>query len=121
LTGKKDEPNPDRVLWTSTRELALEEPEAAAVVMRATAAQGHTEKPLQHLSISLAPGEHLTREQWEQVIDTTMRDLGLEGHQALIVAHQDTNHEHIHLMVNRVHPETLRAWDRCHPGAGLGS
>ena len=112
LTGKKDDPRPDRVLWTSTRELALEDPREAAVLMRATAALGQTDKPVQHLSISLAPGEHLTRDQWEQVIDTTMRDLGLEGHQALIVAHQDTAQEHIHLMVNRVHPETYRAWDR---------
>lgn len=112
LTGKKDDPHPDRVLWTSTRELALEDPREAAVLMRATAALGQTDKPVQHFSISLGPGEHLTREQWQQVIDTTLRDLGLERHQALIVAHGDTAHEHIHLMVNRVHPETFRAWDR---------
>jgi hypothetical protein len=112
LNGRADEPRPDRVLWTSTRELAFEDPRDAAVLMRATASQGRTAKPVQHLSISLAPGEHLTREQWEKVIDTTLSDLGLAGHQALIVAHQDTAHEHIHLVVNRVHPETYRAWDR---------
>ena len=112
LTGRKDEPNPDRVLWTSTRELALDEPRQAAMVMRATASQGRTDKPTQHLSISLAPHEHLSREQWEKVVDTTLRDLGLEGHQALVVAHQDTSHEHIHIVVNRVHPETHLAWDR---------
>ncbi len=112
LQGKKDNPNPDRVLWTSTRELTLGDPQQAAILMRATAAQGRTDKPVQHISISLPPDEHLSREQWEQVIDTTLRDLGLEGHQALIVAHRDTAHEHIHLLVNRVHPETLRAWDR---------
>jgi hypothetical protein len=112
LTGKKDDPRPDRVLWTSTRELALEDPREAAVLMRATASLGRTDKPVEHFSISFAPGEHLTREQWERVIDTTLRDLDLEGHQALIVAHRDTAHEHIHLMVNRVHPETFRAWDR---------
>lgn len=112
LQGTKDNPDPGRVLWTSTRELALEDPRDAALLMRRTAALGRTDKPAQHLSISLAPGEHLTREQWETVIDTTLRDLGLERHQALIVAHQDTDHEHIHLVVNRVHPETLRAWNR---------
>jgi|GEM_PF-1523013 len=112
MTGRKEDPNPDRVLWTSTRELVLEEPREAAMLMRATAAQGQTAKPVQHLSISLAPGEHLTRDQWEQVVDTTLRDLGLEAHQVLIVAHQDTAQEHIHLMVNRVHPDTHRAWDR---------
>jgi hypothetical protein len=112
LTGKKDEANPERVLWTSTRELALDEPRHAAAVMRATAAQGQTEKPVQHLSISLPPGEHLSREQWEGVVDITLRDLGLSGHQALVVAHRDKAHEHIHIMVNRVHPETQLAWDR---------
>ncbi len=112
LQGKKDNPNPDRVLWTSTRELTLEEPQQAAFIMRSTAALGRTDKPVEHISISLPPDEHLSREQWEQVIDTTLRDLGLEGHQALIVAHRDTAHEHIHLLVNRVHPETFRAWDR---------
>jgi hypothetical protein len=112
LHGEKDNPNPDRVLWTSTRELTLEDPQQAAILMRATAAQGRTDKPVQHLSISLPPDEHLSREQWEQVIDTTLRDLGLEGHQALIVAHRDTAHEHIHLLVNRVHPETHLAWNR---------
>jgi hypothetical protein len=112
LQGEKDNPNPDRVLWTSTRELSLDDPQQAAILMRATAAQGRTDKPVQHISISLPPDEHLAQEQWEQVIDTTLRDLGLEGHQALIVAHRDTGHDHIHLMVNRVHPETLRAWNR---------
>lgn len=45
LQGKKDNPNPDRVLWTSTRELTLEEPQQAAFIMRATAALGRTDKP----------------------------------------------------------------------------
>src|SRR4051794_3925489 len=112
MSGRKDNPNPDRVLWTSTRELVLDDPREAAMMMRFTAGQGRTAKPVQHLSITLAPGEHLTREQWEHVIDTTLRDLGLEGHQALIIAHRDTAHEHVHLVVNRVHPETYRAWDR---------
>ena len=112
LTGKKDHPNPDRVLWTSTRELALEDPDKAAILMRRTAAQGRTKEPVHHISISIPPHDHLSREQWEQVADNTLRDLGLEGHQVLIVAHRDTAHEHIHLMVNRVHPETYRAWNR---------
>ncbi|HEX9943499.1 MAG TPA: relaxase/mobilization nuclease domain-containing protein [Thermoanaerobaculia bacterium] len=112
LFGKKADPKPERVEWTSARELALEDPREAAVLMRMTAAQGRTEEPVQHLSISLAPGEHLAREQWEKVVDRTLQDLGLDGHQVLIVAHRDTDHEHIHLMVNRVHPETFRAWNR---------
>jgi len=112
LHGKKDNPNPERVLWTSTRELALEDPQQAAILMRMTAAQGRTQEPVEHISISIPPHEHLSREQWEQVADNTLRDLGLDGHQVLIVAHRDTAHDHIHLVVNRVHPETYRAWNR---------
>jgi relaxase-like protein/DNA relaxase TraI-like protein len=112
LNGKKDKPNPDRVAWTSTRELALEDPREAALLMRRTAALGRAKDPVEHISVSLAPGEHLSPEQWEMLIDRTLKDLGLEGHQVLIVAHQDTRCEHVHLMINRVHPETLRAWDR---------
>src|SRR5207237_4625275 len=38
--------------------------------------------------------------------------LGLAEHQALMVAHQDRAHPHVHVMVNRVHPETGVAWER---------
>ena len=67
LHGKKDNPNPERVLWTSTRELALEDPQQAAILMRMTAAQGRTQEPVEHISISIPPHEHLSREQWERV------------------------------------------------------
>src|SRR6266705_854707 len=33
-------------------------------------------------------------------------------HQVLIVAHADREHAHMHLMVNRVHPETGKVWSR---------
>jgi hypothetical protein len=37
-----------------------------------------------------------------RVADRLVEDLGLEGHQVLIVAHRDTHYPHLHLMVNRV-------------------
>ena len=40
----------------------------------------------------------------------TLSDLGLGEHQAVIVAHIDTDDPHVHAMVNRVHPETGVAW-----------
>jgi Relaxase/Mobilisation nuclease domain len=35
--------------------------------------------------------------------------LGLEEHQAIILEHTDEPHEHVHIVVNRVHPETGKA------------
>lgn len=36
----------------------------------------------------------------------TLKSLGLHEHESVIVGHNDTSHPHIHVIVNRVHPET---------------
>lgn len=111
LFGSVGDPNPDRVLWTATRNLVSNDPSLAAIQMRATAAQApRVEKPVYHLSLSAAPGERLSRETWEKLADGLLAHLGLEDHHVLIVAHDDTAHQHVHVMINRVHPERLRAW-----------
>lgn len=103
----------ERVLWSETRNLWPEDSHLAAVLMDATASQNYrVEKPVYHLSLSASPGEELDRKGWRDVTDRVLRRLGLEEHQALVVGHGDTHHPHVHVMVNRVHPETLKAWDR---------
>ncbi len=104
--------SPDRAVWTSTRNLATNDPEQAAQVMRATASRAPrgTETPVYHLSVSLAPGESLDRPALERVADRLLEDLGLERHQSLVVEHGDGAQQHIHLMVNRVNPDTRRVW-----------
>jgi hypothetical protein len=42
--------------------------------------------------------------------DATLADLDLTEHQVVMIAHNDTAHRHLHLMVNRVHPGTGKAW-----------
>jgi hypothetical protein len=109
-----------RVGWTSVRNLGWEDPEIAATQMDATASQNaRVQKPVYHLSLNAPPGEHLSREEWEQVAVRVLKDLGLEEHQALIVAHTDRPHEHVHLMVNRVHPEHLKTWSNSHDYARI--
>jgi hypothetical protein len=39
----------------------------------------------------------------------TLRELGYKNHQYMVVAHDDKKHFHIHIMVNKVHPETFKA------------
>ena len=41
--------------------------------------------------------------------EETLKALGLERHQALIVAHRDKDHPHLHMIANRVNPETGKA------------
>ncbi|HXB27472.1 MAG TPA: relaxase/mobilization nuclease domain-containing protein [Gemmatimonadaceae bacterium] len=103
----------DRVEWTSTRNLPVDDPDLAGRVMEATAAENvRVEKPVYHIAVSFHPGDVVTQQQMERVADRLLDELGLGNHQALIVAHNDRPHAHFHIMVNRIDPETTRAWDR---------
>jgi hypothetical protein len=55
-----------------------------------------------HVSLSAAPGEHLTDDQWREIGQRYLHGMGLDANQYLATRHLDTEHEHIHLLVNRV-------------------
>lgn len=83
------------------------------------------------LHYTIAPeeglGHRLTREEWQEAIDGSLAAIGEKAgqkggrkgkkgrnavrdqfaseHQVLIVAHKDTDQPHVHIVVNRVHPE----------------
>lgn len=110
LDGKAE--GRERVAWAEVRNLPPEHLQHAGLLMQATAAQNHrVEQPVYHLILSADPGETLSREDWRHVVDRVLRNLGLTEHQALVVAHRDTAHRHVHLMVNTVHPERLKVWN----------
>jgi len=96
--------NPDRVAWISWRNLdGVNQPARFAQVMRAHASENpRVENPVYHFGLTLHPGEHLSYEHWNQAVDRVLEGLGLDPHQALIVAHRDTANEHVHVVVNRV-------------------
>ena len=62
-----------------------------------------------HYELAWPPSERPTRPQWVDCALHTMKALGYEGHQFMIVAHDDKKHFHIHIMLNKVHLESLRA------------
>lgn len=113
LAAGRDGDNPDRVAWTVGRNLPTDEPELAATFMRATAARSdRVEKPVYHIAISFDPGDSVDRATMERVADRVLERLGLAEHEAVIVAHRDRGHQHLHILINRVHPETGKAWER---------
>ena len=63
-------------------------------------------KPVMAYSLSWAPGEAVTPADMLDAAKATLAALGLEEHQALIVCHNDTSHPHVHILVNRVNPDT---------------
>jgi hypothetical protein len=56
-------------------------------------------------------GETLTAEQWQKTVDTLEKNLGLEGHQRVVVEHEKDGRTHRHVIWNRVDVETLRVTD----------
>ena len=61
-----------------------------------------------HLVISFHPEDRrLTPAELEDVVCRAVRAAGLEEHQYIAVRHSDQEHEHLHVAVNKIHPETL--------------
>jgi hypothetical protein len=113
LVVGRDHVESGRVAWATSRNLPTDDPELAAKIMRATAAQNtRVDKPVYHVVLSFDPGDVVDRATMEKVADELLRELKLQGHQTIIVAHCDRQHPHMHILINRVHPETGMAWDR---------
>jgi len=117
LTQGRQGKNPERVEWSSTRNLGGldggRDYREIGRTMRASAnLSDRTKKPVMHIPISWSKedGPKLDRETMEGVADKVLKELGLENHQAAIYAHNDTGLKHIHIIVNRVDPETGKAW-----------
>lgn len=62
--------------------------------------------PVQHWIFSWQEGEQPTADQVEKVVDAFLKEMGLEGHQVVYGLHNNTENFHLHIAVNRVHPET---------------
>ena len=118
-----DAPEPDdrrprtseRVGWADTRNLATFRPERAARLMAATAkaapdlkrlaggSRGGRKlaKPVLHYSLSWAQDETPGKGEMSRAVDGSL--------EALVMAHEDTLHTHVHVIANRVDPESGKA------------
>lgn len=110
----------ERVAWTHTENLRSDNAARAWREMIWTAQHAETlkresgqsragrkaELPVYHLSLSWAPDETPSREEMVSTARDALKTLGLDTHQALIVCHNDEPHSHVHILVNRVNPET---------------
>jgi hypothetical protein len=71
--------------------------------------QKATAAPVWHLSLSWTHGETPDQEEMIRTADSALRSVSLgfdKGYQTTIVQHVDTDHPHIHVVVNLVHPIT---------------
>ena len=78
-----------------------------AQLVNATAARskGLRTNPAYHVALSWRAGEHPTRPQADHAVQHVMTALGMAECQALWALHRDTDQDHVHVVMNRVHPE----------------
>lgn len=91
-----------RGVFTTTR--ADQKVEMLALAHQAVRSQD----PISHYVLSWRAGEQPTSAQVEEAVQLFLDELGLSTHQAFYGLHGDTDHRHLHLMINRVHPATRK-------------
>lgn len=88
-------------MYTTTMDADLLKQEAGG-----RAGYAPIKKPAKHLSLSWHPSDEPTQEHMIEATQKFLRHMGWQDHQAFLVAHNDKDHAHIHVMLNAIHPET---------------
>lgn len=110
----------ERVAFAHTVNMLTDDPEIALKVMAWTAAHPEdlkaisgqkttgrkAQNPVYNYCLAWAPDQDPSREDMIAFGLRSLQALGVEDHEALFVAHNDTPHKHLHVILNRVHPET---------------
>ncbi|HBB7077766.1 TraI/MobA(P) family conjugative relaxase [Legionella pneumophila serogroup 1] len=60
-----------------------------------------------HMLISFAPGENPSPQVLREIEDRVVLSIGFKEHQRISVVHHDTDNLHIHVAINKIHPQTL--------------
>lgn len=55
-----------------------------------------------HTSLSAAPKERLSDQKWNQVASKYLEAMGFQGCQYVVVRHQDTEIDHVHIVASRI-------------------
>jgi len=83
--------------------------EMVALAMEAT----RSKDPVDHWLLSWKEGEQPTQEQCNEAVGILKRHLGMSSsHLAVFALHRNTENYHLHVVLNRVHPDTLRVEDK---------
>jgi len=86
-----------------------EDPAMAVAEIKATQARNTRSKTdkTYHLVISFPPGERPEPQQLRYIEDELCAAIGLAAHQRLSAVHTDTDHLHVHVAINKVHPKSF--------------
>ena len=112
----------ERVAFVETANLATNDPDIAVAHMVDTATHAAALKkaagikggrplqtPVYTFSLAWHPSETPTKAEQLEAAQEALNRLGLADRQAVFIGHNDTDHPHVHVMVNRVCQDTGRA------------
>ena len=113
LTGYIREPerenSQEKCIHAGARGFITDEPQSQTAEMIALSQEAVRSKDtINHYVLSWREGEQPSPEQVEEAVSIFMEELGVKDHQAIYGLHADTDNLHLHLAINRVHPETLK-------------
>ena len=99
----------EKCIYAGALGFITDEPQSQTAEMIALAQEAVRSKDtINHYVLSWREGEQPSPEQVEEAVSIFMEELGVKNHQAIYGLHADTDNLHLHLAINRVHPETLK-------------
>jgi hypothetical protein len=122
LTHDPESETANRVAWTKTLNLANDFVPAAVSEMIWThrdaeilkreagirAGGRKNQVSVKHVSLNWDPRDNPSDQHMMATAQHFLKHMGWGEHQAILVAHDDKPYRHVHIMINRVHPETGR-------------
>jgi Relaxase/Mobilisation nuclease domain len=67
-----------------------------------------SKNPLNHYVLSWRENERPTADQIDRAVDILLAEMEMQEHQVIYAAHQDTHNIHVHIVINRIHPDTIQ-------------
>ncbi len=101
----------ERVGFVHTENLGGIEGDRAAIGLMIDTARRSTrcKAPVYAFSLAWHPEETPDQAHMIETGQAALKVLGMQDYQALMISHTDTAHPHLHIIVNRIHPETGKA------------
>ncbi|MFL9903334.1 DNA-primase RepB domain-containing protein [Paraburkholderia fungorum] len=109
ITSPERENRNEKCAYDGARGFICEDRQSQRAEMLALSQEAVRSKDtINHYVLSWREGEQPSAEQVEEAVSILLDELGLTGHQTIYGLHADTDNIHLHVAINRVHPETLR-------------
>lgn len=99
----------EKCIYAGARGFLTNEPATQAAEMVALSVGGvRSTDTINHYVLSWRDGEQPTVDQVEEAVSIFMSVFGLDDHQVVYALHADTENIHLHLVINRVHPDSFK-------------